>query len=285
MSVLVRCHSSADGELEIVHGSPSVRLSAAVYGYHGWRERMNGPLRRRVPASMAITIVMSFDGGAHLLDPGEPGRAGARLESFAAGPTDSPLTTEHSGVSSGVEVSLTPWGAGAFLDLPLDELARRRTSLDDVLGAEGGLLVERLHDAPSWEQRFAILEAALAARLARSEAPHPGVGWAWKRLCASGGQASVAALAEELGWSGRVFGLRFRERIGLTPKRAARVIRFERAAQRLEREPRQSLAALAYVCGYADQAHLTREFRALAGLTPSAFAARLLPAGAGVAAA
>jgi AraC-like DNA-binding protein len=285
MSVLVRCHSSADGELEIVHGSPNVMMSARVRGYHGWRERMNGPLRRRVPASTAVTIVVSFDGGAHLLDSGEPGCAGARLESFAAGPTDSPVTTEHSGISSGVEVSVTPLDAGAFLDLPLDELSRRWISLDDLLGAEGELLVERLHDAASWEQRFAILDAELAARLTRRKAPHPGVEWAWNRLCASGGQASVAALAEELGWSGRAFGRRFRERIGLTPKRAARVIRFERAARRLEREPRQSLAALAYVCGYADQAHLTREFRALAGLAPSAFAARLLPAGAGVAAA
>jgi hypothetical protein len=59
MSVLVRCHSSADGELEIVHGSPNVTMSAGVHGYHGWRERMNGPLRRRVPASTAVTIVMS----------------------------------------------------------------------------------------------------------------------------------------------------------------------------------------------------------------------------------
>jgi transcriptional regulator GlxA family with amidase domain len=79
---------------------------------------------------------------------------------------------------------------------------------------------------------------------------------------------SVSALADELAWSGRAFGERFRERIGMTPKRAARIVRFERATERLERDRRQGLAGLAYACGYADQAHLTREFRAFAGTTP-----------------
>jgi hypothetical protein len=74
MSVLVRRHSSADGELEIAGARPDVRLSPRVQGYDGWRERMNGPLRRRVSASTAVTIVMSLDGGPHLLDSGEPGR-------------------------------------------------------------------------------------------------------------------------------------------------------------------------------------------------------------------
>jgi AraC-like DNA-binding protein len=219
-----------------------------------------------------------------LLDSGEPGRAGARLESFAAGPTDSPLTTEHSGISSGVEVSLTPLGAGAFLDLPLDELARRQIAVDELLGADGRRLLERLHDAASWERRFAILDAVIAARQRRGWPHDAGIAWAWARLYATGGRVSISALAAELAWSGRAFGERFRERIGMTPKRAARIIRFEHAAERLAREPQHGLAGLAYVCGYADQAHLTREFRALAGVTPSDFVAELLPAGAGVAA-
>jgi transcriptional regulator GlxA family with amidase domain len=108
--------------------------------------------------------------------------------------------------------------------------------------------------------------------------------WAWERLHATGGQVSVSALADDLGWSGRAFGERFRERTGMTPKRAARIVRFERAAEGLARDPRERLAGLAYACGYADQAHLTREFRAFAGTTPGDFAAELLPADAGVAA-
>jgi AraC-like DNA-binding protein len=284
MSLLVRRHSSADGELEIAQGRPDVRLSSRVHGYHGWRERMNGPLRRRVPASTAVTIVMSFDGGPHLLDSSESGRADARLGSFVAGPAEFPLTTEHSGSSYGVEVSFTPPGAGAFLDLPLDELAQRQVPVDEILGAEGWRLLERLHDATSWERRFAILDGVVAARQGRNRRHDLGIAWAWECLQATGGQVSVSALADELGWSGRAFGERFRERIGMTPKRAARIVRFERAAERLARDPRDGLAGLAYACGYADQAHLTREFRAFAGTTPGDFAAELLPADAGIAA-
>jgi AraC-like DNA-binding protein len=76
------------------------------------------------------------------------------------------------------------------------------------------------------------------------------------------------------GWTGRHLTSRFRAEIGLTPKAAARVIRFDRARMLLVRNltettPGYRLADLAADCGYFDQAHLAREFRALAGCPPS----------------
>jgi AraC-like DNA-binding protein len=71
----------------------------------------------------------------------------------------------------------------------------------------------------------------------------------------------------------RRFGTRFRTEIGLAPKEAARVVRFDRARRLLQRRVAAAgppeLAALAAACGYYDQAHLAREFRALAGCPPS----------------
>ena len=94
-------------------------------------------------------------------------------------------------------------------------------------------------------------------------------------MLASGGTLRITDLAAETGWTGRYLTSRFRTEIGLTPKAAARVIRFDRARHLLARRARSTgdggyrLADLAAACGYFDQAHLAREFRSLAGCPPS----------------
>ncbi len=110
------------------------------------------------------------------------------------------------------------------------------------------------------------------AGAAREAAPE--VSWAWHQLLRAGGTVRVSALAAGTGWSGRHLTSRFRAEIGLTPKAAARVIRFDRARRCWCGTwpwpgPEYRLADLAVACGYFDQAHLAREFRALAGCPPS----------------
>jgi transcriptional regulator GlxA family with amidase domain len=87
-------------------------------------------------------------------------------------------------------------------------------------------------------------------------------------------------MAKELGWSHRRLIARFRDQIGLTPKLLARIIRFDHAVTALRASPVRGLAELAFECGYADQAHLNREFRELAGTSPTEFRAARLDSGA-----
>lgn len=100
---------------------------------------------------------------------------------------------------------------------------------------------------------------------------------AWRLLTASNGTLKITRLAAEVGWSRRQFAERFRREFGLTPKIAARVMRFERANRMLRRPARPSLATVATVCGYFDQAHLTRDWHELAGCSPSRWLAEELP--------
>ena len=88
---------------------------------------------------------------------------------------------------------------------------------------------------------------------------------------------------EQTGWSHRRLIGAFRDQVGLAPKALARVLRFQRAASSLREGGRDRLADVAYDCGYYDQAHLNRDFRQFAATTPSEYAARVLPAGGGVA--
>jgi AraC-like DNA-binding protein len=267
-SLRVERHVSEAGSWELAHGDPEPRLAAHVGRYCSYVERLDRPLRRReLPFARAVLVVSL---GPTIEIRGAAGPAQVH-SSFVAGIDDGPTITEHGGVQHGVQVDLTPLGAFQVLGLPMSELARRTVALDDLLGGAASELAERLHDAPGWEERFTILDTALAARAARHRPASPDVAWAWRRLRETVGRLPIRVLTEELGCSHRHLSTRFREQVGMSPKAVARVLRFERAVDRLRRGGR-SLAEIARDCGYYDQAHMNRDVRMLAGTTPSALA-------------
>jgi AraC-like DNA-binding protein len=213
----------------------------------------------------------------------DAGHPPAALGAFLAAPAAGPAVTEHDGVMRGVQVDLSPPAARMLAGVPLHELGGASVPLEDLLGPPARELVERLHETPGWPARLALVEAAVGRRLAGAPAPPPDVAWAWRRLEASHGLLRVEALAAELGCSRRHLAARFREHVGLGPKAAARVLRVARLVELAGQRP-ERWADLAAACGYADQPHLNREVRALAGSTPGELLARMLPAGRGVSA-
>jgi AraC-like DNA-binding protein len=191
---------------------------------------------------------------------------GEPFGAFIGGLSDRPVRTEFVGDAGGIQVDFTPLGARRCLGLPMEELTNRVVAIEDVLGPRAGLLVERLQEASGWAERFALLDAALLRRLADGPEPAPEVAWTLGRLAAADGRLAVADLAAEVGWSRRHLAASWRRDVGLAPKAVARILRFQRAL-RLVREG-HALAEAAYDCGYADQSHLNRDFRALAGASP-----------------
>ena len=89
----------------------------------------------------------------------------------------------------------------------------------------------------------------------------------------------IAQLATEVGWSHRHLIARFKEQVGLRPKTAARLVRFQGVLGRLEAGRGLDWGLLARAAGYADQAHLVREFHQFTGTTPTEFAAQTTPPG------
>jgi AraC-like DNA-binding protein len=151
------------------------------------------------------------------------------------------------------------FGAGA------DELAGRHTSVEDVWGSPAASeALERIALAGAPERQLAELESLLRARLPLVRCLHPAVAEGLALLAAA---PDVRRAVARSGYSHRRFIALFREAVGLAPKLYCRVLRFQSALARI-RSSRGTLAEVAAGSGYADQAHLTREFAELAGISP-----------------
>jgi AraC-like DNA-binding protein len=237
--------------------------------YYGFEERTTSSIRRCEGPGMDVILLFSFGPEWRIDRAPEPTGTWEHRTSFVAGLRESSVLTEHDGHSIGMQVSLTPPGAYAVLGIPMGELADRTVDLEDVLGG-GRQLSEQLAALPTWTERFQLLDAVLAARLEDARPPSTCIEWAWGRLRKTNGCVSVDALAAELGWSRKRLAARFREQIGLLPKTAARMLRFEHAKSLLERE-NLDLAGIGNVCGYFDQAHFSTDVRRITGMTPSVY--------------
>ena len=258
-------HAGTGQSFTLVTGEPCAGLREHVRRYHDFAERAVAPLARLEVASPDVVVVVDLGAGWRVGDGGE------RLGSFAGGASSAPTLVGHDGSARAVQLMLTPAGARALLGVPPSELAGTVVALDDLLGADAARLAEHLHAAPSSAARFALLDRLLLGRVAGAPGPRPDVAWALRRLAETGGGARVEALARELGCSRRHLSGRFAEEVGLAPKAFARLVRFQRATDLLvapDGAPRR-LADVAASCGYADQAHLNRDVRAFAGVTPT----------------
>lgn len=260
--------------ITLVRRRPASPLAGMVAGLVGLSERSREPVTRRQPAGTLIPLVISF-GSQLTIDQLSDGEGANRsYGSFVAGLSPGHATTSHPGDQDCVQVYLTPLGVRRVLGVPGSELARRVVAIDDVARELGEDLAARVAGAATWPDRLRLVEAVLTARLGSTPGPPDWVQGMWHELATSGGRASIGGLVARTGWSHRYVATRFREEVGLTPKEAAGILRFERAAAGLGTLP---LADLAVRCGYADQSHLTRDVVRRAGEPPQALAAAQRP--------
>jgi AraC-like DNA-binding protein len=176
---------------------------------------------------------------------------------FVAGPALAAKKHAVSGRFRLAGVSLRP-GAGALLGAPVGTLTPAVwLPLEDVLGQKARSLAGDASIAS-----VARLFRFVADR-AHALADEPRVLRAVELLEARGGRIPIGALARASAASERTLLRLFHERVGLTPKELARILRFQRALAFLRAG--RPLVRVAFDAGYADQAHLARELRELAG--------------------
>jgi AraC-like DNA-binding protein len=251
-------------------------LRSLVTEYAGYRQAGVAPRSHRGLPSPSLTFIITLDDPLVIAAHPDPRQPAERYDTLLGGLHTTPATVTHNGSWAGVQLGLTPLGARMLLGMPAAPLANWDSEASDVIGGFATRLHEAIASQPDWAGRFAALDELLLQRSAaadgdRGHEVRPEVRYGWRRLRETNGTVGVAELAAETGLSARRLGSLFQAEFGLAPKEAGRVFRFDHARHRIARAAAAggTLADLAVECGYYDQAHLAREFRALAGCPPS----------------
>jgi AraC-like DNA-binding protein len=225
----------------------------------------------RIPGAVLWSRVTGPPGGQRVLPDGCMDLIWRDGELIVAGPdTQAHLPSDPPGRHY-AGVRFGPGGAPGVLGVPAAELRDRRVPLDAIWPSrQVRRLLDRLHDS---SDPVGGLEAAVLAHLDRAHRPGVGIGpdggpepWVRAAVEAVRRGASVPDLAEATGWSERQLRRRCLEVFGYGPKMLGRVLRMNDALE-LARAG-TPFAEVAAVTGYADQAHLTRDWRDLTGTTP-----------------
>jgi AraC-like DNA-binding protein len=274
-------HSSEHDRWEMVFGSPDRRLRPHVIHYCGYEEETTSFRRRLEAPGLRAPLIFNL---------GQPiavraSATGAKWDrprlGFVAGLDDTYALVESNGSQSGVEVCLTAVGAGLVTGVPMRHLRGRVIGLDDLFGALAGLVREQLLAAAAWDERFAIVDSFLLARIADAEPPPATLAGALSRLHATRGALEIGSLTDELGCSRRYLIGLFNDHVGLPHKLFARILRFEHTLE-LADGGGIGWAEIAQRCGYYDQAHMIGDFQQFTGHSPTAYVGLKLPDGGGV---
>lgn len=268
------CETVADA---VVY-EPGGPLAGWVQGV-GYEQRGFPPGTHRGLPSSYVTFVIPVEAPLELSGSFIDGSRRQLMDTCIGGLHTLPVTIHHAGTQVGVQLAVAPAGARALFGVPASELAATVVDLTELWGRRAAELTDRVRAATSWPERFAVLDDVLG-RLASSPAtarPRAEVTEAWRLLTQRRG-TPVAAVAKEVGWSRRHLTHRFAAEFGVAPKQLDRIVRFERASSLLKRPGRVRLADVAAESGYADQSHMSREWRDLAGCPPSEWlATEVLP--------
>lgn len=237
----------------------------------GFHDRGLTPPSLRLIPHPSVTLVLPFGGTISVQDTAGRRREGGFVTGPGFGQVLHALRVEQ---AECLQIRLSPVIAQALLGVPVADLDGAVVTLDELWGRDAARLAEKSAALGSWDERFASVDEWLARRCAAASPTTAAaqaqaeVAWAWREIVASRGAARIEHLAAELGWSRKRLWSKFHAQVGLPPKRAAKLVRFDHAVHGLA-AGRQA-AAVAAERGYADQSHLHRDVRAFTGLTPAA---------------
>jgi AraC-like DNA-binding protein len=232
-----------------------------------WRVTNSGavPSRQRIypNGAMALVIHLKKPTVSFYIDDAPqsirvPLLAGAYSRSFHIDPSESTAV---------IGVLFRPGTARMFFPVAAHELHNADIALSELNLGEADRLLNDVCSATGELAQFRVLERYLNQKLKTAAAIHPAVRYAVEQLSRDDG-VRVRQIQLDTGLSHTKFIQLFHEHVGLTPKLFYRVRRFRTLLGRMEKSMPVNWAAVATDCGYFDQAHLIRDFRAFAGITP-----------------
>ena len=256
--------------------------------------------------SLEVAVVLNFASPHRVLNNSDPKQATEYRSGLVVGLQRRHRLTEAVGARDFIVIRFTPIGAHLFLKVPMGLIADRTIELEEIDGPWARLFENRVQATRGWEARLDLIELLIAERLTLARPPSSALIRSWQRLLDAPNTTGLALLSVEAGCSRRHLIAQFHAHFGMAPKTIARIRRFHLAVGALDRlgrnevghpagapyldlarDPQRAVqmdtpwADLALNCGYYDQSHFIKEFRAFAGVTPVEFLRRIEPGGTG----
>ncbi|WP_134322022.1 AraC family transcriptional regulator [Cumulibacter soli] len=245
---------------EVTH-APAGALAASVPRFVAYRSEGLTPGSHVGLPSSTMTLVLALDEGLDVTLGGTRGTYDAML----SGLHTTPATIRYGTAQVGIQLAIDPLASRGLFGMPAAELAHSVVDLDAVWGRLGEQVLDAAGSADSLRQACRAVESSIS--LAGNPGVRREVAGAWQLIMNARGQISVDVISEAVGWSRRHLEQEFRHEFGVSPKQACRLRRFERSVELVRAH--HDLAESAAIAGFSDQSHLNRDWRALAGTSPT----------------
>jgi AraC-like DNA-binding protein len=243
-----------------------------------WRARGTGAhSRERVLPNGVVEVIVNLGSYHKVLARDDYSREQLYRESWVAGIQNRHLVIESVRETDLVGIRFRPGGAYALFGFPMSELADEVVELDLIRRQCFAELRERLWQAASTAEQFAVAESTLLETLDFGRSAHPAVRHLAQRIRSWDGAVRISDLVAQVALSHKRLMELFQRDVGMTPKALAQIYRFQGVLRRIAHESAPDWSRVAADCGYYDQPHLVHEFRRLSGLTPSEYLASRLP--------
>lgn len=249
--------------------APALDLREFVRSYHYTVMSLTTPILTPLTARPELMMQFAVRQRFSIVDHASGTISGAPDVVFVGRQTRRNIDLAASGELATFTVHFQPAGFYGLFGMPMVHVTDLTLDAEDVLGTEIRAVNQQVQASSTPYEMVAHVESLLRKRARISFAKHP-VESAATVLLASGSAADLGSLAAGCGLSVRQFERAFVQRVGVSPKLFARIVRFASAVQAKRNAPRRSWADIAAHTGYYDQMHLIRDCRGFSGMTPTA---------------
>jgi AraC-like DNA-binding protein len=181
------------------------------------------------------------------------------------------IELESNGKTGFIAARFLPWGAYHFFKEPVQHFIDGEMDAEKLWPGKVKAVLAELKKTGPLDYKIAVVEKFFRARLEEHKQADSNLDNAIKLIREQKGNLSIEEVCERTGYNTKQLERKFLLLVGTTPKTFSRVCRFLNICNHLEEYQNTSLAKLSYDCGYYDQAHFIKEFKAFSGFTPSEF--------------
>ncbi|MDN5205534.1 helix-turn-helix domain-containing protein [Fulvivirgaceae bacterium BMA10] len=170
-----------------------------------------------------------------------------------------------------IGVKFYPYISRLFFKTSAHALTNLSVDIQTLLGNEGKCLEELVMLQRTTEERIRVISNFLTKKLRNVDTSNRSIQYSVRQVMECHGNVNIEKLARNTGMSKRHLERKFIEIVGPGPKLFARIVRFQRSIRQYQQLIDKNLTSIAYHCGYADQSHFIREFKAFSGMSPKQY--------------